>query len=103
MIWPFAVATKTGRYLLTFLVVTPGHVVNWLFTISLSHVEGHGLKQYWCIYLRCLVSGMEVCTLFAAAVRGVYCGWSCVTFVFNGINHREFLKSCGPERMILLL
>ena len=67
MIWPFAVATEAGRCLLTFLVVIPGHVVNWLFVIHLSHVEGHELKQHWCIYLSNLGGRMEVCTLFDVA------------------------------------
>ena len=33
---------KVGGIFLTFLVVKPGHVMNWLFTIILIHVEGHG-------------------------------------------------------------
>ena len=99
----FAVATEAGRYLLIVLVVIPGHVVDWLFVISLSHIEGHGLKQHYCIYFSSFGSGMEVCKLFAVAGCGVYCGWSCVTFVFNGANHRKDFRSPGPERINLLL
>ena len=77
--------------------------INWLFTIALSHVEGHGLKQHWCMYLGNLGSGMEVCTLLANTLHGVYCGRSCVIYVFKGINHREIFKSCGPDKISFLL
>ena len=99
MIWPFAVATEAGRCLLTFLVVIPGHVVNWLFVIDLSHIEGHGLKQHWFIYLFNVGSCIEVCTLFAVAAGGVYCGRSSVNFVFKGINYSEVSRSRGSNKI----
>ena len=71
--------------------MTPGQVVNWLFLLALSHVEGHGLKLHWCISLINSEKGIEVCTLFAAAVHSVYCSRSCFTFVYNGINIGRFL------------
>ena len=75
-IWSFTVATEAGRYLLIFLVVTPGHVVNWLFVIALSHVEGHGLKSIsayilviliavW-TYAHCFLLQLVVCIVVGA-------------------------------------
>ena len=77
--------------------------MNWFFAIAFSHIEGHVLKQHWSIYLSNFGSGMEVCTMFPAAGCVVYCGQSCVTFVFSGINYREVFTYRGPARINLLL
>ena len=78
--------------------MTPGHDVNLLFAIVLRHVEGYGLNEHLCIYSN-LGSGMEVFTLFAAPVQGLYCGRSCVICAFKDINHREVFKSRGPDKI----
>ena len=50
-IWPLRVSTDCGQYFAAFEYVSPGHVANFPFLISLSHVDFTGNPAAACMYL----------------------------------------------------